>query len=496
MRRFNGALLLVLAVSGGFAVGTACAQATSEPVVTRDTSFRIPFTVDQKDKPRLREVQLYFSRDRGARWRLYTSTRPDQVDFTFTAPSDGEYWFSVRTMDLEGRIYPPSLDGVAPGLRVVVDTTPPEVALRGSNPPGDQVGVSWGVIDDNLDLNTLRLEYRGGGSTEWYPVNVERTREGRTTWSPSVRGAVDIRLRVADRAGNEGARTITLAAPAGIPAFSTNANATQRRPERQTQPLQSGGYQIPGRPAFGSAQQSPTVLQNPAVQQRPYPQFNPSQQTTQRSEPAPLNTRLVNSTVFDIAYEIESQGKSGLSSVTLYYTYDGRRWELWGEDEDRASPFLVEVNGEGVYGFTLVARNGAGVGDDAPSPGSPPQAWIEVDITPPEIELHPPRPGQGAAEGILDIAWQVQDRNLEAKSITLEYAENATGPWRSIRESIDNTGRFQWRMPPEVPFRFYVRLSAEDRAGNVGRRITDQPVIVDLSRPKPKIIGVTPARAR
>jgi hypothetical protein len=41
-----------------------------------------------------------------------------------------------------------------------------------------------------------------------------------------------------------------------------------------------------------------------------------------------------------------------------------------------------------------------------------------------------------------------------------------------------------------VPYQFYVRVEAVDRAGNVGGDETRKPVIVDLSQPKVQVIGV------
>lgn len=207
-------------------------------------------------------------------------------------------------------------------------------------------------------------------------------------------------------------------------------------------------------------------------------------------KPSTLNLRLVNSTRFGINYATEEVGKSGLGSVKLWYTVDGRNWSCYGEDEDHESPFQVEVGGEGTYGFTLVAQSGAGMGDDPPKAGDAPQIWIEVDLTPPLVQIFPPVPGQGPAAGILSITWTAQDVNLAARSIKLSYSEHADGPWRTIAENLENTGRYQWRTPKDVPYKFFVRVEAKDRAGNVGRADTLRPVFIDLTRPKLKILGV------
>src|SRR5271165_3444976 len=80
--------------------GLLCAQpASDEPrlLPSRERTFRIPFQT-QPGERRLREVQLYYSVDQGRTWRPYATATPEQGYFQqFTAPTDGQYWFSVRT---------------------------------------------------------------------------------------------------------------------------------------------------------------------------------------------------------------------------------------------------------------------------------------------------------------------------------------------------------------------------------------------------------------
>jgi len=47
-------------------------------------------------------------------------------------------------------------------------------------------------------------------------------------------------------------------------------------------------------------------------------------------------------------------------------------------------------------------------------------------------------------------------------------------------------------MPDPLPYQFYVRVEAIDRAGNVGEAVTADRVKVDLSLPRAKILDVVP----
>lgn len=552
MRHVNTMLPTLLAILCPCFALTTMAQsiAPARPIFHRERSFRIPYEVDPAQQPRIKEVQLFVSTDRGGSWRHYTSGPAPQGKefFTFTANSDGDHWFTVRTVDFEGRGDPPSLTGVQPQLLVVVDTTPPQIDLRGSTVSAEEAGIEWRIYDGHLDLSTLRVEYRVG-SPDWFAVNVPATAEGKSRFRPGVRGPIEIRLRVLDRAGNEAVEQVTLQS-AGVTAMtpttpyptpqgsstSPGVPAFGAPPTRSaTQPAGQGGFTVPPPPSInprfpqGSTPSPPTPTpytppmppsepstypttrssgdpnlyqQAPAPAPQastpPAPQYSPPATGQPVSMPlrgsAPSNLQLINSTKFGVNYEIAEIGRSGLGAVALYWTYDANTWNYHGDDEDRETPFMVDVDGEGTFGFKLIGRSQAGLSEDPPRAGDRPDVWVEVDLTPPEIDLPPPQPGRGASSGILDIQWQARDKNPAPKPVSLFYAEEASGPFVPIAEEIENSGRFRWKIPddPSMPYKFYVRIECKDRAGNVGRADTVQPVVVDLVRPQLRILTVEP----
>ena len=58
---------------------------------------------------------------------------------------------------------------------------------------------------------------------------------------------------------------------------------------------------------------------------------------------------------------------------------------------------------------------------------------------------------------------------------------------------MPNSGYYVWTMPADVPYKFFVRVEAVDRAGNTNSNKTVEAVIVDLALPHSEILGVTPA---
>jgi hypothetical protein len=201
---------------------------------------------------------------------------------------------------------------------------------------------------------------------------------------------------------------------------------------------------------------------------------------------------LLNTKKISLQYQVKNAGPSGVALVEVWRTCDGRKWEKYAQQANARPPFLVEVEKEGLYGFIIIARSGVGLSRKPPIDGEPPQLWVEVDLSPPQIKLHEPIVGTGRDNGKLTITWSAKDRNLGADPITISIADDSNGEWRPIAQHVRNSGKFVWQMPPGTPYRFRVRVHAVDRAGNMGSDQTAAPIIVDLATPESVILGVDP----
>jgi hypothetical protein len=202
--------------------------------------------------------------------------------------------------------------------------------------------------------------------------------------------------------------------------------------------------------------------------------------------------RLVNSKKISLQYQVRNAGPSGIALVEVWRTSDGHKWEKYAEQTNAKPPLVVEVEKEGLYGFTIIPRSGVGLARKAPTAGESPQLWVEVDLTAPQVKLNEPIVGTGQDSGKLIITWNAKDKNLGPEPITISYAEESNGEWKPIVSHVRNTGRYVWRMPTETPYRFLVRVHAVDSAGNVGSDQTLNPVLVDLATPESVILGVEP----
>lgn len=523
-----------------------------EPVYTNQTAFRIPFRYDPQELARIgaKEIRLFVSVDRGQTWQHVQSVAPTTRHFDYRVLSDGEYWFAVRTLDAHNRLLPIK-NPMRPGLRVIVDTRPPELHLRLVHDPPGRVELVWECGDEHLNLGSLKLEYVQPGISGWKPLKVAPAVRGRTSWDVPGGGPVAVRGSVADLAGNVARDQvqIELPAPAG-PGFSTQEEpvaAAQPTPYTRSEPVATaltarpqtpqgsvdpaapgaGPRGLPGGVAAGRNDPQTQVGGLPGSGQSTAPPYTPgpgganpaglpdqpaagTSGAASRSavrlwgesqgvpaRPA-VRFRAVNSREFDIAYRIEDVGPSGVGKVELFITQDnGRKWWKYGEDPDLRSPFNVRVPADGVYGFAIRVSSGVGIADPPPQPGDPPELVIVVDQTPPIVQLLPVRQGTAEGTNTLIIEWRATDDHFDDHPIALAFAPHPQGPWQPVTGWLPNTGRYVWAVPNNVPPRLYLRVTARDVAGNLTSVVSGQPIVVDLSRPTARIVDVAPPlRAR
>ena len=473
MRRWARLLLFVglLAVSRPVSAQTPVGNPDSGIVYFGKRSFPVPFNISPGGQAALSQVQLYASNDFGRSWQSAATAAPDQGYFRFSTDRDGTYWFAVQTTDKNGRILPTTLEGATPNLKVVIDTTPPVVELRTLPPHGNDIGLAWQVRDETFSPSvpgSILLEFRSATTPgNWARVDVP-TGVSQVYWNPGMTGPIDVRITAKDQAGNTGGATGRIGASSDAP------------PTPQAVPPQT----------------VPPASPNPNNRFAIDPAAGADRFAGISHPPTPGELKLVNSRRISLDFDLKDKGPSGLSSIELWLSSDGRTWKRHNQvfQDDGTNKIVFDVDGEGLYGITLVAKSGVGVGDPPPQPGDRPQLWIEVDLTKPQVTLKTPQVGRGVEKGKLRIAWSAVDRNLAASNgITLKFADQPGGAWQVIAERIPNTGEYTWTMPPDVPYQFYLKVEAADQAGNVGEDATTQPVRVDLSHPRAIPRAISPA---
>ena len=90
------------------------------------------------------------------------------------------------------------------------------------------------------------------------------------------------------------------------------------------------------------------------------------------------------------------------------------------------------------------------------------------------------------------ISYASDDPLLEPRGGRLQFSPNATGPWATVADGLEATGRYLWNPDRSVPARVYLRIEVADTAGNVGAAVTTEPVPVGGGRPIGQLGGLRP----
>jgi hypothetical protein len=208
--------------------------------------------------------------------------------------------------------------------------------------------------------------------------------------------------------------------------------------------------------------------------------------------PATPTVRLVNTKRVTLNYEVKDVGPSGISGVELWYTQDGKNWKKHSSPPRLRPPYIIEVAGEGLYGFTLLAHSGTGIAKEPPRTGDLPQVWVEVDMTNPVVQITGVEAKVTNRMPSVQVTWKATDKNLGHRPISLSYSDKETGPWQTIASQMENTGQYTWQVPTTLPGRLFLRVEASDLAGNVGMAVTSKPVVIDMAQPSVAILAVEP----
>ncbi len=505
--------------------------------------IRIPISIESPaQRAEIRELILFMSADEGKTWNQQAVATPDQQAFPFYAERDGSYWFTVCVVNQKGEREPDDIYKAPPSqiTKIVVDSLKPLVRIRSAERQGDDLVVSWEIQEAHPDLATLKLEYKPAGTpdAQWTPASIRPQLIGQARFRVASPGPLDLRMRLQDLAGNAGVGSFNVAAAASATATQlTSAQVPAALPPPP--PMGSSWDNLPAvqpvstnRPEPRLPSESSLPMPQPPVLTRtephppvdrapPPPPVNhfqvpgaplddgkpPLVATSDKTPvpPAPVKPagtapethgtlpplQIINTKQVNMDYQVTKVGPSGIGKVELWMTRDdGRTWEKFAESPQLKPPLRVELPGEGTYGFRLLLQSKAGRHKPAPVSGDLPEMRLELDTTPPVALLYRPEPDAERADALV-LTWKATDRNLDPKPITLQWSAKAGGPWQTIVADWPNDGRYTWKVPPDIPFMVYLRLSAKDTAGNVSAAETPEPICIDMKEPEGHLLGIS-----
>lgn len=510
--------------------------------------LEIPVRIDPSRQAEIKELILHYSSDLGQTWQQASpGLPPSQTAFTFHAPNDGQYWFQVSIVDKQGNRQPPDVLRQPPSRKIEVDTTRPVFNRFNVERQGDEIVVDWDIKEDHLDWNFFKLDHRGPDASESVgtPVLVGNpAARGQARFRHAGLTGIIVRMEVQDLAGNRATTERTVGGstaprpnplpPADVasnygspppgnfgggnnaasPTIDSNLTRTSQPTIPSFQPISPPPPIVPPQPNFAQPGITPSppgaADSQPGVVAATGPGASFSAAAPPSGTAASTNlpgVQVTNQKRFGLDFEVPQTGPSGVGAVELYISPDNGQtwnWKLQIEQKDLQSPVMaggpykgvipVELPHEGVFGFRLVVRNGAGLSKGPPQPSDPPELRIEYDATLPFAQLYMPRPEPGKSNALV-LTWTASDKNLDVNPITLEWSADPrpTGAWNLIGTGkLANSGRCTWEVPPGgvVPPHVYLRLTVRDAAGNVSQAITREPIVVDLHKPEAVLKGI------
>jgi hypothetical protein len=523
----------------------AVAPASDVRFVSKRT-LNVPVNFRPERLKELREALLFVCRDGANLYEIGDRIDPSKTaEFNYLAKEDGEYWVQLQLVYKDGTLEPKDPSKLPPAEKVVIDTVKPVVVITSAEMSGDEAVVEWRIDDKHpADANT-RVWYKqtGGGDSAWQEVPAASISKRTARFKPAVAGPLTVQVTTADLARNIGHMNKDVKGPI------TTAGGTTPSPTPLA-PAAPGGFDpgpaspgaiAPPKDPFTASGGGPLPAVNfgpepPAARPPapPAPTFTPTPpasptftaaQPTEVLKPIATSTAPVAPTApvpagvppveapaaqfsrtprFELNYTLDS-GASGVARVDLYVSRDdGRSWVRWSQHDGRETPLKVVLDTrfnkevEGDYGFVLVPVSGAGLSEGAPTANTAPELKVRVDTTAPVIKVYAPTadPNNKAA---LMLNWEATDKNLGRDPVAIEYAESPQGPWKSVTGTdgpaatrIENTGSYSWQPPLNLATpKVYLRFAAWDLAGNKSEVVTPQPILVDLTKPKARIQGIS-----
>ena len=225
-------------------------------LTTNLRGFGVPFKIDANDGAFI-EVQLYLSTDQGKSWRFYGRQNTNQEEFAFEAEEDGEYWFSLKTLNRDRQLLPSG--DPQPELKIVVDSKKPVLDFRIQTDSAGRVICRWKAVDPNLLAGSLKMFYQpiqsDGTLKRWVRVPVKlrgQVRNGVYSdqigwWPETTESMVNVAVEIQDAAGNTTRADRKVALPQTA---WRNRNVATARP----QPPSNSGRTIAAKPANARSQ--------------------------------------------------------------------------------------------------------------------------------------------------------------------------------------------------------------------------------------------------
>ena len=226
-----------------------------------------------------------------------------------------------------------------------------------------------------------------------------------------------------------------------------------------------------------------------------------------------IPSRAIASHTFKLSLKPKDNESQDARTADLYITrFPNSGWIYEGEcqpvkdNTDKKFSRVVTVQTDGDYYFTSRGGDAAGIASP-PHQSDTPQIKVTVDTEQPKVKFLAPLKDTVLQDGEnIRIEWIASDKNLALTPIAIFYTDGKSGTWQKITSAQPNTGHYQWQVPLAEYQNLKFKITARDRAGNIGEIISpdsyrvklpdriaekyrpELPVSVDLNPVKPSLL--------
>ena len=196
--------------------------------------FSLDYEVEMVSSRGVEAIELYGTTDRGRSWSLW-GRDPDQTSpFDIETREAGTFGYRIVVVASGGLASPRPLAGDEPDIVVVVDDTPPKVAIRrvgyGQGSEAGSLVVDFVADDKHFDRRPINLSIAEDRSGPWTTIGGGLRNTGRYVWpaDPALPRSFYLRIDATDRAGN--VSTEVLDEPIDARGFAPRARIQGFRP--------------------------------------------------------------------------------------------------------------------------------------------------------------------------------------------------------------------------------------------------------------------------
>jgi hypothetical protein len=194
----------------------------------------------------------------------------------------------------------------------------------------------------------------------------------------------------------------------------------------------------------------------------------------------------------EVSMNVTSDDEEDVAFRELWYSsFDGKDWSPWakhGITYPKNTPLTWTPN-EGHWRIYIRKVHVSNAANPVPTAGTPGMKEFIIDRTPPVVTIGFPlskaklRGGQKYV-----VKWDATDPYLKAAPITIEWSRDGKGTFETVAENLPNSGAFEWTVPKDMTVTGQLRISATDKANNVGILVSDN-ILVDSVNPHGRVLG-------